>query len=74
MWSTCIEWHLPLLSHRDPSVVMEDPEHVPNARPKRILVIGGGASGLVTLRNLRERGAFDDVQLVERRDDVGGVW
>ncbi|KAJ7624817.1 hypothetical protein FB45DRAFT_1060988 [Roridomyces roridus] len=51
-----------------------DSDFVPNARPKRILVIGGGASGLVTLRNLRERGDFDDVQLVERRDDVGGVW
>ncbi|KAJ7489685.1 hypothetical protein B0H11DRAFT_2191799 [Mycena galericulata] len=53
---------------------MEDPDFVPNVRPKRILVIGGGASGLVTLRNLRERGKFDDVQLVERRNDVGGVW
>ncbi|KAJ6606847.1 hypothetical protein B0H10DRAFT_577717 [Mycena sp. CBHHK59/15] len=48
--------------------------HIPNVRPKRILVIGGGPSGLVTLRNLRERGRFDDVQLVERRADVGGVW
>ncbi|KAJ7751560.1 hypothetical protein DFH07DRAFT_774805 [Mycena maculata] len=53
---------------------MEDQGFIPNARPKRILVIGGGASGLVTLRNLRDRGEFDEVQLVERRDDVGGVW
>jgi cation diffusion facilitator CzcD-associated flavoprotein CzcO len=54
---------------------MQDTENkIPNARPKRILVIGGGVSGLVTLRNLRERGEFDEVQLVERRDDVGGVW
>ncbi|KAJ6575996.1 hypothetical protein DFH09DRAFT_1150169 [Mycena vulgaris] len=52
---------------------MKDAE-IPNARPKRILILGGGASGLVTLRNLRERGDFDEVQLVERRDDVGGVW
>jgi cation diffusion facilitator CzcD-associated flavoprotein CzcO len=42
--------------------------------PKRILVIGGGVCGLVTLRNLIERGSFDRVELVERRDDVGGVW
>ncbi|KAF9060048.1 hypothetical protein BDP27DRAFT_1430539 [Rhodocollybia butyracea] len=42
--------------------------------PKRILVIGGGVCGLVTLRNLIERGSFDKVELVERRDNVGGVW
>ncbi|KAJ7488166.1 hypothetical protein FB451DRAFT_1126537 [Mycena latifolia] len=53
---------------------MDESEQIPNARPKRVLVIGGGASGLVALRNLRERGDFDEVQLVERRDDVGGVW
>ncbi|KAJ7121485.1 hypothetical protein C8R44DRAFT_831636 [Mycena epipterygia] len=53
---------------------MKNKAHIPNVRPKRILVIGGGPSGLVTLRNLRERGNFDEVQLVERRDDVGGVW
>ncbi|KAH9475734.1 Thiol-specific monooxygenase [Psilocybe cubensis] len=42
--------------------------------PRRILVIGGGPSGLVTLRNIRERGNFNHVELYERRDDVGGVW
>lgn len=42
--------------------------------PKRILIIGGGPTGLVTLRNLTERGHFDRVELMERRDDVGGVW
>ncbi|KAF7300464.1 hypothetical protein HMN09_00930400 [Mycena chlorophos] len=52
----------------------DDDAAIPNARPRRILVIGGGPSGLVTLRNLLGRGDFDDVQLVERRDDVGGVW
>ncbi|EPQ26482.1 uncharacterized protein PFL1_05804 [Pseudozyma flocculosa PF-1] len=46
---------------------------------QRILVVGGGAAGLVTLRNLLDvktpsgQPAFD-VTLVERRDDVGGVW
>lgn len=49
-------------------------DNIPNVRPKRILVIGGGPSGLVTLRNLLERGGFNEVHLVERRDDVGGVW
>ncbi|KIK66724.1 hypothetical protein GYMLUDRAFT_238960 [Collybiopsis luxurians FD-317 M1] len=48
---------------------MDAPVH-----PKRILVIGGGPVGLVTLRNLIERGNFEQVDLVERRDDVGGVW
>ncbi|KAE9401858.1 FAD/NAD(P)-binding domain-containing protein [Gymnopus androsaceus JB14] len=43
-------------------------------RPRKILVVGGGAAGLVTLRNLVERGQFEKVVLVERRDDVGGVW
>ncbi|KIK58291.1 hypothetical protein GYMLUDRAFT_702019 [Collybiopsis luxurians FD-317 M1] len=43
-------------------------------RPRRVLIIGGGPNGLVTLRNLVERGNFDRVELVERRDDVGGIW
>ncbi|KAF7325050.1 hypothetical protein MKEN_00547600 [Mycena kentingensis (nom. inval.)] len=49
-------------------------DNIPNAHPRRVLVVGGGASGLVTLRNLLDRGEFDDVQLVERRQDLGGVW
>ncbi|TFK33754.1 hypothetical protein BDQ12DRAFT_614699 [Crucibulum laeve] len=43
-------------------------------KPKRVLVIGGGPTGLVALRNLIERGQFEHVELVERRDDIGGVW
>src|SRR5687767_11435577 len=50
----------------------EDPSNLPI--PKRVLVIGGGPAGLVSLRNLTERGQFDTVQLVERRSDIGGVW
>jgi len=42
--------------------------------PKCVLVIGGGPTGLVTLRNLTERGQFEHVELYERRDNVGGVW
>ncbi|KAJ7050338.1 hypothetical protein C8F01DRAFT_1179514 [Mycena amicta] len=49
-------------------------QYIPTVRPRRVLVIGGGPSGLVTLRNLLERGDFEEVQLVERRDDIGGVW
>ncbi|KAJ7020149.1 hypothetical protein C8F04DRAFT_134285 [Mycena alexandri] len=43
-------------------------------KPRRILIVGGGPCGLVSLRNLVERGQFDEVVLAERRDDVGGVW
>lgn len=46
----------------------------PTPIPRRILVIGGGPCGLVTLRNLIEHGNFEHVELYERRDDVGGVW
>lgn len=42
--------------------------------PQRVLVIGGGPTGLVALRNMIERGGFAHVELYERRDDVGGVW
>src|SRR6266545_5048262 len=42
--------------------------------PRRVLVIGGGPTGLISLRNLIERGKFEHVELWERRDDVGGVW
>ncbi|SJX61627.1 related to FMO1-flavin-containing monooxygenase [Sporisorium reilianum f. sp. reilianum] len=52
------------------------------AGPETVLVIGGGATGIVTLRNLVEERGRDsqgsyplfEPLLVERRDDVGGVW
>ncbi|KAJ6585775.1 hypothetical protein B0H19DRAFT_1110723 [Mycena capillaripes] len=43
-------------------------------QPRRILIVGGGPCGLVSLRNLVERGQFNEVVLAERRDDIGGVW
>jgi cation diffusion facilitator CzcD-associated flavoprotein CzcO len=43
-------------------------------RPRRALIVGGGAVGLVTLRNFLERGDFENVELVERRANIGGVW
>ncbi|OAX37673.1 FAD/NAD(P)-binding domain-containing protein [Rhizopogon vinicolor AM-OR11-026] len=43
-------------------------------QPKRVLIVGGGPCGLVTLRNCLHRGTFSEVQLVERQGDVGGVW
>ncbi|SPO24723.1 related to FMO1 - flavin-containing monooxygenase [Ustilago trichophora] len=58
---------------------------VPRTRakgPEKVLIVGGGATGLVSLRNLVEEVASDsegsfplfEPLLVERRDDVGGVW
>ncbi|KAG2356429.1 hypothetical protein BDR07DRAFT_1364216 [Suillus spraguei] len=43
-------------------------------QPKNLLIIGGGPCGLITLRNCLYRGTFTKVQLVERHDDVGGIW
>ncbi|KAG1741626.1 FAD/NAD(P)-binding domain-containing protein [Suillus lakei] len=43
-------------------------------QPKNVLIIGGGPCGLITLRNCLHRGTFNKVQLVERQNDVGGVW
>lgn len=54
----------------------------PRSSPESVLIIGGGATGLVTLRNLVEERGTDssgsyplfNPLLVERRNDVGGVW
>ena len=42
--------------------------------PKMVFIIGGGPSGLVTLRNLVELSNFERVGLVEQMNHVGGVW
>jgi cation diffusion facilitator CzcD-associated flavoprotein CzcO len=41
-------------------------------RSERYLVVGAGSSGLVAAKRLLERGVPADV--VERQDDVGGLW
>ena len=41
---------------------------------KTVAIVGGGASGLLALKVLLEEGAFDKVELFERRGDIGGVW
>ncbi|KAF8884130.1 hypothetical protein BD779DRAFT_791507 [Infundibulicybe gibba] len=51
---------------------MVDSTHVFGLRS--ILVVGGGPSGLVALRNLVGTGGFNRVELVERRGNIGGVW
>ncbi|EIN09189.1 FAD/NAD(P)-binding domain-containing protein [Punctularia strigosozonata HHB-11173 SS5] len=53
---------------------------LPQTKPNKVVVIGGGATGLAALRSLvqaepgSEKGPFDEVLLFERRKDVGGVW
>ncbi|CCH44928.1 Flavin-containing monooxygenase [Wickerhamomyces ciferrii] len=43
-------------------------------RVKSIAIIGGGASGAITLDSLIQEGKFDKITLYERRDVLGGVW
>ncbi|UZJ55741.1 hypothetical protein CBS101457_005061 [Exobasidium rhododendri] len=56
------------------------PPFIRTPRPKKILVIGGGSAGIAALRVLVGEGgvdvdgAFHQVDLIERRDDIGGVW
>lgn len=38
-----------------------------------ILIVGGGASGLVSAKALASEG-FTNVTIFERREDIGGVW
>lgn len=59
---------------------MSSAPFVKSPRPKSILVIGGGVAGLAALRALVEErgsssdGPFEKVDLIERRDNIGGVW
>lgn len=53
---------------------MSDPTPVSVRGVKNVAIVGGGASGLVALKTLLEEGAFDNVTLLERRNDIGGVW
>ncbi|KAF5211376.1 putative thiol-specific monooxygenase [Clavispora lusitaniae] len=50
---------------------------VPVAVPghvKRVAIIGGGASGAITLDSLVQENSFDEIVLFERRDVLGGIW
>jgi cation diffusion facilitator CzcD-associated flavoprotein CzcO len=55
---------------------------LPQCVPARILIVGGGPSGIAALRALLDDHAGAealpwrrrDVALYERRADVGGVW
>jgi cation diffusion facilitator CzcD-associated flavoprotein CzcO len=42
------------------------------ARP-RVCVIGGGASGLTTIKQLKDQG-ITDIECFEKEDEVGGIF
>lgn len=41
---------------------------------KKVAIIGGGASGAITLDSLVQENHFDEIVLFERRNVVGGIW
>lgn len=41
---------------------------------RKVAIIGGGASGAITLDSLVQENAFDEIVLFERRNVLGGVW
>lgn len=41
---------------------------------KKVAIIGGGASGAITLDTLVQEGVFEEITLYERRDILGGIW
>lgn len=46
--------------------------HIMDHVQKDAIVIGAGISGLVTAKCLRQAGF--NVQVLERTDDIGGLW
>lgn len=59
-----------------PTKLAELPQDTPVsvANVRKIAIIGGGASGAITLDLLVQEHAFDEIVLFERRETVGGVW
>lgn len=49
------------------------PVQVPG-QVRRVAIIGGGASGAVTLDSLVQENHFDAITLFERRHILGGIW
>lgn len=41
---------------------------------KKVAIIGGGASGAITLDSLVQENHFDQITLFERREVLGGIW
>lgn len=41
---------------------------------RSVAIIGGGASGAISLDSLIKEGAFEKITLFERRENLGGIW
>jgi len=41
---------------------------------RSVAIIGGGASGAITLSALKAESVFESIKVFERRDGIGGVW
>lgn len=63
---------MPTRAYSDFSFGPEDPVAVKNV--KKVAIIGGGASGAITLDSLVAENTFDEIVLYERRDVLGGIW
>lgn len=64
---------MPSQSFRNFLLETDIPVQVPGP-VKRVAIIGGGASGAITLDSLVQEGTFEQIALFERRSTLGGVW
>ncbi|KAH7103115.1 hypothetical protein BKA62DRAFT_697273 [Auriculariales sp. MPI-PUGE-AT-0066] len=53
---------------------MADSEPIFLDNIRSVAIVGGGGTGIVTLKTLLEEGKFERVHLFERRSNLGGVW
>jgi cation diffusion facilitator CzcD-associated flavoprotein CzcO len=56
----------------DPFVLKDEP--VENQRPMRVIVIGGGFSGIYATIRLSQRLRNVTIQTYEQNEEIGGVW
>lgn len=63
---------MPTRSLSDFSFRPNDPVSVKNV--KKVAIVGGGASGAITLDSLVAENTFEEIVLFERREVLGGVW
>jgi len=78
--TTVLLWPLPLPNAQGPAyqelpkvAYSEHPnQHLLSKVPQTVGIIGGGASGLITAKVLKQQGYA--VQVLEKRDHIGGVW
>lgn len=62
----------PRTSDGSPYTVLEEPLGTP--QHLRVVMIGGGASGLNVARHMKLQMANYELQIYEKNEDVGGTW